>query len=188
MRPGTLLLSLALALPAIPMAGLASGEEWRVAIRPSGDVAAKLLVVALALRPLAELLPGAGWLGWLIARRRMIGLAAFAYAVLHLVVFSASIGRLDWILQGMAFASMWTGWLAFLLLLVVASVSNDPARRFLGAAWKGVQRLAWPAAALALSHWLLLSPPLEALAHFAPLALLWLAARLRTIWFPGKAG
>lgn len=175
------MLSLTLALPAAALvAGLAGGEAWRFAIRPSGDVAAKLLVLTLALSPLRHLLPAAGWVAWLVARRRVFGLAAFAYALLHLAVFSASIGRLDWIVQGMAFASMWTGWAAFALLLAIAAISNAGAVRRLGVWWKRIQRLAYPAALLTLAHWLLLTrSPAEALLHAAPVVALWgaLAAR-----------
>ena len=161
-----------LALPALFIVlPLADGALWRGAIRPSGDIAVKLLVAALAIAPLRALLPDAAWLRWLARRRRHIGVAAFLYAALHLAVFVPSIGRLDWILQGMAFASMWTGWLAFAVLLAVATISHDAAMRRLGRAWKAVQRLAWPAAALTLAHWLLLSAsPVEAALHFLPLA------------------
>lgn len=160
-----------LALPALfVVLPLLQGAEWRSAIRPSGDVAARLLVIALTIAPLRILLPRARWLHWLARRRRHIGVAAFLYALLHLAVFVPAIGRLDWIVQGMAFASMWTGWLAFALLLAVASISNDAAMRGLGRTWRVVQRLAWPAAALVLAHWLLLSAsPVEAALHFLPL-------------------
>jgi sulfoxide reductase heme-binding subunit YedZ len=165
-----------LILPALSIvAGLAAGDPWRAAIRPSGDIAAKLLVLALAIAPLRVLLPRLPALFWLERRRRILGLGAFAYGVLHIIVFVASIGRLDWIVQGMAFASMWTGWLAFVLLATVAAVSSNRAMQVLGPWWKRVQRLAWPAAILTLAHWLLLAPPAEALLHFMPLAMLWLA-------------
>ena len=161
---------------------LAGGAEWRYAIRPSGDYAAKLLGLTLAISPLRKLLPDARWVGWLVARRRVFGLSAFGYALLHLVVFSASIGRFDWIIQGMAFASMWTGWIAFALLLAVAAISNAGAKRRLGEWWKRMQRLAYPAALLTLAHWLMLSrSPVEALLHAAPVIALWGAVAARRL-------
>ncbi|MCO5160373.1 MAG: ferric reductase-like transmembrane domain-containing protein [Mesorhizobium sp.] len=174
-------LCLLLGLPAVLLAaGLAGGEPWRFAIRPSGDVATKLLVVTLSIAPLRALFPRSGWTAWLISRRRIFGLSAFFYALFHLAVFCASIGRLDWILQGMAFASMWTGWIAFGLLATVASISNAAAMARLGGWWKRIQRLAYPAALLTLAHWLLLSrSPTEALFHAAPVAGLWIAAGTR---------
>ncbi|MDP3897704.1 MAG: ferric reductase-like transmembrane domain-containing protein [Mesorhizobium sp.] len=180
----------ALALPALVMIApvLSGGEPWRQAIRPTGEFGAMLLIAALAISPLQTILPNAAWVAWLRHRRRDIGLAAFLYTLLHLIVFSASIGRLDWIVQGIAFASMWTGWLAFGLLAAVAAISNEGAMRRLGPWWKRVQRLAYPAALLTLAHWLLLTrSPVEGLLYFAPLTLLqalrvWitLRAQLRT--------
>ena len=171
----TAVLALLLALPAVLLAaGLASGEPWRFAIRPSGDVATKLLVLTLSISPLRLLFPKSRWIAWLMSRRRIFGLSTFFYALFHLAVFSASIGRLDWILQGMAFASMWTGWIAFGLLATVASISNALAMARLGRWWKRIQRFAYPAALLTLAHWLLLSrSPTEALLHAAPVAGLW---------------
>ena len=176
-------LCLLLALPAaFLVAALANGETWRFAIRPSGDYAAKLLVVTLCLSPLRALFPQSRWTAWLISRRRIFGLSAFFYALFHLAVFCASIGRLDWVLQGMAFASMWTGWIAFGLLAAVASISNAAAKAHLGLWWKRIQRLAYPAAVLTLVHWLLLTTsPWEALAHAAPVVGLWVAVAARRL-------
>lgn len=178
-------LCLLLALPAMLLAaGLAGGEPWRFAIRPSGDVATKLLVVTLCISPLRALFPQSRWTAWLVSRRRIFGLSAFFYALFHVVVFSASIGRLDWIIQGMAFASMWTGWIAFALLAGIAAISNQTAVTRLGRWWKRIQRLVYVSAALTLAHWLLLSAsPFEALVHFGPLAGLWLA-RVARHFFP----
>lgn len=171
-----------LALPALPILWpvVVDTVGWRAAIRPSGDIAAKLLVLALALSPLKALLPSAAAIGWLVRRRRWIGVAAFGYATLHMVVFVLSIGRLDWILQGLAWASMWTGWLAFLLLVPLAATSHDAAALRLGRGWKRLHRLAYPAALLTLAHWLLLSAgPWQALAHALPLVLLYALAAWR---------
>lgn len=185
------LLWVALAVPALAIvAPLIGGQPFGPAIRPSGDFSAKLMILALAIAPLRAIWPKSGFLFWLQRHRRHIGVGAFLYALLHLVVFSVSIGRLDWIIQGMAFASMWTGWLAFALIAVAAGISNNGAMRRLGRAWKKLQRLVWPAAALTLAHWLLLSrSPAEALLHFLPLAALqawrlWSYARANRLTAP----
>jgi len=172
-----------LAVPALFLAaGLATGQPWRWGIRPSGDISAKLLIAALTIAPLRALFPTSRPFKWLASQRRAIGLAAFLYALLHLSIFTAGIGRLDWIVQGMAFASMWTGWVAFALLAVVASISSEAARTRLGQWWKRLQRLSLPAAALVLAHWLLLTrSPVEALLHFAPLV-----ALRATAWLPRR--
>lgn len=182
-RPGEIGLVVLLIFPAAMICiGLATGQPWRWGIRPSGDISAKLLIAALAISPLRVLFPHQPLLHWLERQRRKIGLAAFLYALLHAVIFAASIGRFDWILQGMAFASMWTGWISFMLLAGVAAISNDGSRVWLGVWWKRLQRLTVIAAALALAHWLLLTrSPAEALLYFVPLF------ALRTImWLPHR--
>lgn len=164
----------ALMLPALAMlAPLVLGAPWRVSIRPTGEAAAVLLFLALAISPLKALFGAAAWTRWLLRQRRAIGLAAAGYATIHMVVFSVSIGSFADILAGMAWASMWTGWLAFAALLVMAAISNDRAVRAMGRSWKTMQRLAYPGAVLTLAHWLLLTRDwTNALIWFAPLALL----------------
>ncbi|WP_024588391.1 ferric reductase-like transmembrane domain-containing protein [Aliihoeflea sp. 2WW] len=170
-----------LMLPALAMlAPLVLGAPWRVSIRPTGEAAAVLLILALAISPLKALFGATAWTRWLLRQRRAIGLAAFGYAAIHMVVFALSIGSLADIVAGMAWASMWTGWAAFAALLVMAAISNDRAVRAMGRGWKAVQRLAYPAALLTLAHWLLLTRDWsEAIIWFAPLGLLQLA-RLAT--------
>ncbi len=147
-----------LMLPALAMlAPLVLGAPWRVSIRPTGEAAAVLLILALAISPLKALFGATAWMRWLLRQRRAIGLAAFGYAAIHMVVFTLSIGSLADIVAGMAWASMWTGWAAFAALLVMAAISNDRAVRAMGRSWKAVQRLAYPAALLTLVHWLLLT-------------------------------
>ncbi|MFN3764551.1 MAG: ferric reductase-like transmembrane domain-containing protein [Aliihoeflea sp.] len=170
-----------LMLPVLAMlAPLMLGAPWRVSIRPTGEAAAVLLILALAISPLKALFGAAAWTRWLLRQRRAIGVAAFGYAAIHMVVFALSIGSIADIVAGMAWASMWTGWAAFAGLLVMAAISNDRAVRAMGRGWKAVQRLAYPAALLTLAHWLLLTRDwTEALIWFAPLGLLQLA-RLAT--------
>lgn len=164
-----------LMLAAVPSVApvLGGWEPWRHAIRPTGLIAVQLMVVALSIAPLRALFPRSALLMWAQRRRRAVGLAAFSHVSLHMVFFVLAIGRLDYILQGLAFASMWTGWLAFVVLTPVAAISNDGAMRMLGRAWKRIQRLAHVSAVLALAHWLLLTrSAVETLAWFAPLVLI----------------
>ena len=182
-----------LMLPALAMlAPLMLGAPWRVSIRPTGEAAAVLLILALAISPLKALFGAAAWTRWLLRQRRAIGVAAFGYAAIHMVVFALSIGSIADIVAGMAWASMWTGWAAFAGLLVMAAISNDRAVRAMGRGWKAVQRLAYPAALLTLAHWLLLTRDwTEALIWFAPLGLLQLArlaTRLRRRDSNGRTG
>lgn len=125
-------------------------------VADSGNWAMAWLALALVLTPLAKLWPGLAQALWV---RRAVGLAAFAASVVHLALYvlamrqyadPGGVGALLWA-EAVA-PGILTGWAALLLLLPPALASNDAAMRGLRRAWKPVQRLAWPAAALALWH------------------------------------
>jgi methionine sulfoxide reductase heme-binding subunit len=121
-------------------------------IRWLGIGALRLLVVALAISPLANRLR----LPLLIGIRRQIGLWAFAYATLHLLVYQAidlefslvallnDVAKRTFIAAGMA---------AFVLLLPLAATSTRRAIGWLGARrWQLLHRLVYPAGLLACLH------------------------------------
>lgn len=142
-------------------------------LRPTGEMSARLLIIALMLTPLSMLFQGQGWIRWLIRHRRAFGVAAFAYALLHLVFYLIEMEVLDNVLAEIGALGIWTGWLALLLLMPLAITSNAASMRALGKGWKRLQRLAYPAALLTLLHWLFVHDGLTAaLLHFAPLAAL----------------
>jgi methionine sulfoxide reductase heme-binding subunit len=149
-------------------------------VGPSGEWAARLIIVALMLTPLALLLPRVRWVGWLAQRRRAFGVAAFCYALLHLGFYAAEMETLANILSEIALTGIWTGWAALLLMVPLALTSNDASVRRLKRGWKKLHRLAYPAALLVLVHWIVVHNALiEALLQSAPLILLesWRLAR-----------
>jgi sulfoxide reductase heme-binding subunit YedZ len=149
-------------------------------LQPTGEWAARLLILALVLTPLSQLLPASRIVRWLVRHRRAIGLAAFGYSLLHLAFYVLEMGSLVEILGELELRGIWTGWLAFLFMAVPALVSNDAAMRRLKAGWKRLQRLAYPAAILTLVHWGLVHDDFTAaLANFAPLILLQLIRLMR---------
>jgi len=170
---GKALLWALLALPALPILYRAAAEAdlwWEDLLHPTGEWSARLIVLALMLTPLSMLLPGRRWVQWLVRHRRAFGVAAFAYAALHLAVYVVAMEELRAMLAEIGAPSIWTAWLAFLFLVPVAITSNDAAMRRLKAGWKRIQRLAYPAAILTLAHWLLVHDGLsEALLTFSPL-------------------
>lgn len=142
-------------------------------VPPTGEWSARLIVAALMLTPLSMLLPGRRWVKWLVRHRRSIGVAAFGYSLLHLLFYVLDMQRLSDILAEIGAPGIWTGWAALLCILPMALTSNDAAMRALGAGWKRLQRLAYPAAVLTLAHWMLVHDGLsDALISFAPLAAL----------------
>lgn len=146
-----------LALPALAIAvqGASSDDPHIVhnLLEPSGEASARLLIIALCVTPLATALPG--WQGprILLRNRRAIGVAAFLYGCLHLVLYLVSSGNLATVWQQIDWTYIWLGWLAFVLLIPLAATSTNAAMRRLGSNWKRLHRLAYLAAALTFLHW-----------------------------------
>ena len=152
-------------------------------LHPTGEWSARLIIVALMLTPLASLFPGNRVVPWLVRHRRSFGVAAFAYAVLHLLFYVLDMETIAAMVAELEAPGIWTGWLALLCLVPPALASNDAAMRLLRRNWKRVQRLVYPAAVLTLLHWMLVHDGLApALVQFAPLFILqaWHLARTFT--------
>ncbi len=136
----------------------------------SGEMAARLLILALAVTPLRLLFPRSGWPLWLAQRRRYIGVAAFAYALLHAAVYAQRLGATAAISAAAREASMWTGWLGLAIMLPLALTSNNWSVYRMRKAWRLLHRLVYAAAMLTLAHWFLAAfDPVPGIAHFAVL-------------------
>jgi methionine sulfoxide reductase heme-binding subunit len=169
------LLWLVLALP-----GLWIAYRWTAnpdaygsghAIGDSGDWAAWLLLLTLAATPLRLLFRGRGWSAWLMRRRRDLGVASFAYAAGHTVIYLANKATPDAVLADLGLPEFLTGWLALALFVPLAATSNDVATRALKRSWKRLHRLVYPAAVLTFVHWALAAfDPTTAYVHIAILA------------------
>ena len=73
-----------LALPSFGMiAGALAGEDLHELLHPTGEFAARFMIIAMMLTPLKMLFPKSGAVQWLMRRRRYLGVAAFGYAALH---------------------------------------------------------------------------------------------------------
>ena len=122
------------------------------ALNELGLTAIILLIASLACTPLKTLF---GWT-WPIRIRRLVGLLAFGYAVLHVGVYVA----LDQSFDGRAVLAdvikrnfILVGFAAFTLLIPLAVTSTDRSVRRLGYVnWKRVHNLVYPAALLAVTH------------------------------------
>lgn len=124
------------------------------ALNQFGLLALVFLLASLGCTPLKTLV---GWV-WPIRLRRMLGLFAFFYALVHALTYAA----LD---QGWSFAAMLAdvtkrgfialGFGAFVLLALLAATSTAFAVRRLGfVRWKRLHRLACLAGVLAVLHFL----------------------------------
>ena len=166
---------LLLSVPALPMLWVLSsgtGAAERL-LHPSGEFAARFLIVALAITPLRLIFPGVGWLRWLARRRRAVGVAAFGYAALHTLLYVVDMATLRDLWAEFFALGIWTGWAALAIFVPLAVTSNDAAQRLLRRAWNRLHRLVYAAAILTLLHWIFVNNNLgPALVHFVPLAVL----------------
>jgi sulfoxide reductase heme-binding subunit YedZ len=136
----------------------------------------RLLLLTLTVTPLRRL---SGW-SWPMRLRRMLGLYAFFYALLHLSSYIV----LD---QFFYWPEIWgdilkrpfitIGMASFLLLIPLAVTSTNKWVRRLGRNWLRLHKLVYPIAIGAVSHYLLLSKvlTLEPLLYAVILGVLLLA-------------
>lgn len=180
------LLWVVLALPALMMTiELATSTNPRIMhilLHPSGEFAARFLIIAMLATPLTMLFKG--WRGpiWLKKNRRYFGVAAFAYAAVHTLLYVVDVATLDRVVADLPKLYIWTGWAAFLIFIPLAVTSCDYFVRRLGPSWKSLQRWTYPAAVLTFVHWAALhnwKEPGAAIVHFTPLALL----TLYRLWY-----
>lgn len=175
----TYILWAVMALPGLTMIGPLFGSDPRAfhgLLHPTGEWAARLMIVGMMASGLLLLFRARQWPRWLLHHRRDIEVAAFAYAALHTIVYVIDRGSLARITEALPHTYIWTGWLAMLLFVPLAITSNNAAQRWLRAGWKQVQRLAWPAAVLVLIHWAALhnwGGWAPAMVHFGPLLAIW---------------
>ncbi|WP_170370155.1 protein-methionine-sulfoxide reductase heme-binding subunit MsrQ [Ruegeria arenilitoris] len=119
-----------------------------------GELALQLLILGLAVTPLRRL-TGLN----LMKFRRAFGILTLSYVACHLLVWLvldvqdpsqiwADIIKRPYITVGMA---------AFVLMLPLGITSNNASVRWLGAAWRRLHKLVYPAAILAGLHYVMLA-------------------------------
>lgn len=120
--------------------------------RATGDWTLRFLLITLAVTPLRKLL---GW-NWLLRFRRMLGLYAFFYGVMH----ASSYAGFDQVFDFSEIVAdivkrpfITVGFAALLLMLPLAVTSTNAMVRRLGAArWQALHRLVYLIAALGVLH------------------------------------
>src|SRR5690554_2030145 len=147
---GVALIPLAVLIRSV-MVGDLGPDPGQVITESLGIAAFQLLLATLLLTPLKKF---SGWSGWL-RYRRMLGLFAFFYAVLHLLAFLqlilgwgdlwATFTKRPYIIAGAA---------AFLAMVPLAITSTRGMMKRTGRWWKPLHRLIYPAAILAWVHFL----------------------------------
>ena len=163
-----------LALETFGVAGMTLGTNpVEELIHRCGKWGLNLLWVTLAVTPLRRLTG----LSWLIRLRRMLGLFAFFYVLLHLLAYAVIDQRLAFgaIIEDILERPYITvGMAAVLLLLPLAVTSTNRMMRRLGRRWQQLHRLVYLIAILAVTHywWQVKQDILEPLIYAVILAVL----------------
>ena len=165
---------LLLTLPSIPMTvGIISGAEAQSLLHPTGEFAARFMIIAMIISPFRLLFPKNRFWLWMMRRRRYIGVAAFSYALAHTLLYVIDMGSLANILEEALLLGIWTGWLAIFIFIPLAITSNNWSVKRMGSSWKRLQQTVYIAAIATLLHWIFIDNHIgPALVHFVPLAVL----------------
>ena len=166
--------------------GLSAIDPVRDIERGLGLWAVRFLLLGLMITPLR-------WVGVNALRfRRQIGLVGFGLVVLHLLSWLVLDMGLRWDQIAADLVKRWyimIGMASFVLLIPLAVTSNDRSIRWLRKTWGRLHKLAYPAAILAVVHFIMVQKvwTTEILVYAAILAGL-LAARVwkfgpsRVVW------
>lgn len=178
---------IAAAMPAVVLVVAAIGDKLgadpaEALMHGTGEWAARLLIATLLVSPLREL---GGW-QVLLKLRRMLGLFAFAYGSVHLLLFMQ-------FYLGWSALRVWeelverpyitVGFLAWILMLPLAVTSTRGMQRRLKRNWMRLHRAIYPVAVLVCLHifWQARSDVGEALIYIVIFGVLlgWRAVRSR---------
>jgi sulfoxide reductase heme-binding subunit YedZ len=150
-----------------------SADPIRETLHRLGKTALNLLLITLCVTPLQQLLRQPQ----LLRVRRLLGLFAFFYALLHFTVFAVLDLRLDVSRIASEIVKrpyILLGALALLSLVPLAVTSTQKMMRRLGRRWAQLHRLIYPIALLAIWHfwWQVKADLTEPLFYSAILAVL----------------
>ena len=132
-------------------AGELGGRPLTEMIHATGLWSVRFLLISLAITPFARMFD---WSRLLLVRR-MVGLTAMAYAILHLALYIADQKfKLLFVATEIVLRFYLTiGFVALLGLAALGVTSTDNAVRRLGRRWKQLHRLAYPIAVLGILHY-----------------------------------
>ena len=163
-----------LALEIFGVAGMSLGANpIEELIHRLGIWGLNFLLITLAVTPLRRLTGKS----WLLRFRRMLGLFAFFYVLMHFLTYAGLDQRFDLsvIFEDIAERPFITvGFTAFLLLIPLAATSTNAMMKRLGRRWQKLHRLVYVIAILGVVHfyWQVKLDTLEALVYAAILAVL----------------
>jgi sulfoxide reductase heme-binding subunit YedZ len=138
-------------LPSLPVPGLGADPVRRV-LGIFGHSALNLLLLTLSVSPLRQLTGNTH----LLRLRRMLGVFAFCYALLHFATYVGPFQGFSWgaIVKDLVKRPYITlGFAALLLLLPLAITSTNGMMRRLKRRWQSLHRLIYPIAILGVWHY-----------------------------------
>lgn len=124
----------------------------QAATQRTGKYALVLLVLSLAATPINTLFG----FRQVLKVRRALGLYAFMYAAIHMMIFLGLDYNLDWsLLQGAIFEKRFVlvGLAAFLILISLAATSFKSSMKRMGKNWKRLHKLVYLAGGLVIVHY-----------------------------------
>lgn len=122
-------------------------------LHQTGEIAIWTLGAVLALTPLRILFPHSRVVSALNRHRRMIGVTACIYGLLHFTCHFLYEGGLAGLLRSFSKPFIWFGLVGLTILVILALTSNQWSLRALGGKkWKRLHRLAYLAAAVLIFH------------------------------------
>ena len=143
---------LVMVLGAFGLAGVSLGANpVEELMDRNGQWGLRFLLITLAVTPLRRI---TGW-HWLVRLRRMLGLFAFFYVLMHFVTYALIDHRLDLgiIVEDIIERPFITlGITALVLLIPLAATSTNAMMRRLGKRWQTLHRLIYPIAILGVWH------------------------------------
>jgi sulfoxide reductase heme-binding subunit YedZ len=161
-----------------------TADPLKYVLHHFGFVACILLATVLSFSPLRVLWPKWGVAQALNRHRRLVGVAVFLYAALHVATHLVYEGGLELaavpaiLRAAVEKPFQLTGLIAFMILLVLAATSWNAAIKWLGGKlWKNIHRLVYLAAILAVYHQADARKlfPMQVVWIFAPLVILEIA-------------
>jgi methionine sulfoxide reductase heme-binding subunit len=122
-------------------------------LHQTGEIAIWTLGAVLALTPLRVLFPRSRLVNALNRHRRMVGVTACIYGLVHFLCHALYEGEWNALLESFTKPFIWFGTAGLAILVILALTSNQWSIRKLGAKnWKRLHRLAYVAAALLVYH------------------------------------
>lgn len=150
-------------------------------IRNLGDWTLRFLLITLAISPLRRLTG----MAQLLRLRRMLGLYAFFYGLLHLSIYIVLEQYFDWQeiwLDILERPFITIGMLSFILLIPLAMTSTTAAMRKLGKNWLRLHKLIYPISIFSILHfwWLVKADTREPFIYAVILTILLLERLIRS--------